>query len=49
MMLILLFNQSSGRLKVWDGSAWAKHPVKVWNGSTWVTCPLKVWNGTAWV
>jgi hypothetical protein len=40
---------SSGRAKVWSGSAWALKPVKVWNGSAWVTKPAKVWNGSAWV
>lgn len=40
---------NTGKLKVWDGSAWVSHPAKVWNGSAWVQHPVKVWNGTSWV
>lgn len=40
---------TTGRMKVWNGSAWVAKPVKVWNGSAWVTKPAKVWNGSAWV
>lgn len=40
---------SSGKMKVWNGSAWVEKPVKVWNGSSWVTKPVKYWNGTSWV
>jgi hypothetical protein len=39
---------STGRAKVWNGTAWVIKPVKVWSGSAWVTKPLKVWNGSAW-
>lgn len=40
---------SSGRLKVWNGSAWVAKPVKVWNGSSWVAKPVKRWNGSTWI
>ena len=40
---------STGRTKVWDGSAWAIKPAKVWTGAAWVTKPAKIWNGSAWV
>lgn len=39
----------TGRIKVWNGSAWVAKPVKVRNGSAWVTKPVKRWNGSAWV
>src|ERR1019366_404715 len=38
----------TGGLKIWNGSAYAKHPVKTWNGSSWVRNPLKSWDGSAW-
>jgi hypothetical protein len=40
---------TTGRIKVWNGSAWVAKPVKVWNGSAWVVKPVKRWNGSAWV
>lgn len=39
----------TGRMKVWNGSAWVLKPSKVWSGSTWATKPVKVWNGSAWI
>ena len=39
----------TGKVKVWDGSAWTRKPAKVWNGTVWVEKSVKVWNGTAWV
>jgi hypothetical protein len=38
----------TGRMKVWNGSAWTLKPVKVWTGSAWVEKPVKVWDGSAW-
>lgn len=38
-----------GKIKVWDGGAWAEKPIKVWDGGAWVEKPLKVWDGGAWV
>lgn len=40
---------STGKIKVWNGSAWVAKPLKVWNGSAWVTKPVKHWTGSAWV
>lgn len=40
---------STGKVKVWDGSAWNEKPAKVWSGSAWVAKPVKVWTGAAWV
>jgi len=40
---------STGKIKVWNGSAWVAKPVKVWNGSSWVEKPVKYWNGTSWI
>lgn len=40
---------STGKAKVWSGSAWVEKPAKVWSGSAWVEKPIKVWNGSAWV
>jgi hypothetical protein len=39
---------SSGKLKYYNGSAFAEKPLKYWNGSAWVEKPLKYWNGSAW-
>jgi len=39
---------ASGRVKVWNGSAWVQRPTKVWDGSTWVSKPTKFWNGSSW-
>jgi hypothetical protein len=40
---------STGKVKVWTGSAWVEKPLKVWTGSAWVEKPLKFWNGSSWV
>lgn len=40
---------TTGRPKVWTGSAWAQKPAKVWTGSAWVEKPVKYWDGTTWV
>lgn len=39
---------TTGRPKVWTGSAWAQKPAKVWTGSAWVEKPVKVWTGSSW-
>ena len=48
-LYIEYFGIDSGRIKVWNGTAWVKKPIKVWNGTSWVVKPVKRWNGTAWV
>jgi len=40
---------STGRIKVYNGTAFVAKPVKVWNGTAWVVKPVKRWNGTLWV
>ncbi len=40
---------TTGKAKVWNGSAWVYGAAKVWDGSSWVTGTAKVWNGSAWV
>jgi hypothetical protein len=40
---------TTGRVKVWTGSAWEAKPVKVWTGSAWEAKPMKHWNGSDWV
>lgn len=39
---------STGRVKVWDGTAWGVKPVKYWTGSAWAAKPAKFWNGSTW-
>jgi hypothetical protein len=39
----------SGKVKVWDGSQWAAHPLKVWDGSAWVTRPVSGDDGSGFV
>lgn len=34
---------------IWNGSAWAAHPVKHWNGTAWEQKPMKRWSGSAWI
>src|SRR6185437_12314427 len=41
----LNYTPSPSGAKVWDGSAFVKHPVKTWNGFAWVRHPVKTWNG----
>ncbi|WP_192378810.1 hypothetical protein [Rhodococcus rhodochrous] len=41
--------ETSGQIKVFDGSEFAPKPVKVWNGTEWVTKPVKRWDGSNWV
>lgn len=40
---------TTGKLRVWNGTAWVVAPVQVWNGSAWVSGAVKVWNGSTWV
>lgn len=39
----------SGKVKVWDGSAWQAHPLKVWDGTSWVVRPALGYDGTQFV
>lgn len=39
----------SGRVSVWNGTAWVDKPAKVWNGTAWVTKPVKTWDGSSWI
>ena len=39
---------TGGRLKYWDGAAWAYATLKRWTGTVWQTTALKFWNGTSW-
>jgi hypothetical protein len=40
---------STGKVKVWTGSAWVEKPIKIWSGSAWVEKPLKYHNGSSFV
>lgn len=42
-------NNTTGLIKVWNGTAWVQKPLKIWNGTAWVQKPVKSWNGTGWV
>jgi hypothetical protein len=39
----------TGQPKVWNGTAWVKHPAKVWTGAAWPQKPIKKWDGSSWV
>lgn len=36
----IVFNNRSGKVKVWNGSSWQAHPLKVWDGTSWVVKPV---------
>ena len=40
---------ASGKVRVWNGSAWVYGTPRTWNGSTWVTGTIRGWNGSTWV
>ena len=40
---------TTGKVKVWNGTAWTYGTVNVWNGTSWVAGSAKVWNGSSWV
>ena len=40
--------QSSGRVKVYNGSAWVAKSVKLRSGSSWETISVKRYNGSSW-
>lgn len=40
---------STGKIKVYNGSAFVAKPMKYYNGSAFVAKPVKRWNGSAWV
>lgn len=39
----------SGKVKVWDGSAWQAHPVNVWDGTSWTTHKIAGQTGSQFV
>lgn len=40
--------ETTGQIKVHDGSSFTPKPVKVYNGSSWETKPLKIYNSSSW-
>lgn len=41
-------DNTSGPIKVWNGTAFVLKPVKWWDGRRYYVKPIKYWNGTAW-